>query len=140
MSASGFQLCSLIGSKVLCFTRCSTGQRDCSSWRGLIARESHTTERRCISGHISFLSAGPATSSLHVNIHIVKGMVYRLFDMLLICGLYAYRYAGMILLNRCVLQVPLPSVFAPASKYISLIVPAMNEENRLPDTLDETLR
>jgi dolichyl-phosphate beta-glucosyltransferase len=46
----------------------------------------------------------------------------------------------MIRLNGCVLQVPLPSVFAPASKYISLIIPAMNEENRLPDTLDETLR
>ncbi|PON88723.1 Glycosyltransferase 2-like [Trema orientale] len=36
-------------------------------------------------------------------------------------------------------QVPCPSVFDPAEKYISLIVPAFNEEHRLPGALDETL-
>ncbi|CAM6129726.1 unnamed protein product [Calypogeia fissa] len=32
-----------------------------------------------------------------------------------------------------------PSIFGPARKYISLIMPAYNEEARLPGTLDETL-
>lgn len=36
-------------------------------------------------------------------------------------------------------QVPLPSIFDPAEKYISLIIPAFNEEHRLPDALIETL-
>ncbi|XP_027110994.1 uncharacterized protein [Coffea arabica] len=36
-------------------------------------------------------------------------------------------------------QVPCPHIFDSAEKYISLIVPAYNEENRLAGTLDETL-
>lgn len=36
-------------------------------------------------------------------------------------------------------QVPCPHIFDPAEKYISLIVPAYNEESRLPGALDETL-
>ncbi|XP_062092677.1 uncharacterized protein LOC133798420 [Humulus lupulus] len=36
-------------------------------------------------------------------------------------------------------QVPCPSVFNPAEKYLSLIVPAFNEEHRLPDALDEMM-
>lgn len=36
-------------------------------------------------------------------------------------------------------QVPCPSVTDPAEKYISLIIPAFNEEHRLPGALDETL-
>lgn len=35
--------------------------------------------------------------------------------------------------------VPCPSVFDPAEKYISLIIPAFNEEHRLPSALDETM-
>ncbi|XP_021618920.1 dolichyl-phosphate beta-glucosyltransferase isoform X2 [Manihot esculenta] len=36
-------------------------------------------------------------------------------------------------------QVPCPHVNDPAEKYISLIVPAFNEEHRLPAALDETM-
>lgn len=36
-------------------------------------------------------------------------------------------------------QVPCPSVVDPAEKYISLIVPAFNEEHRLPGALEETM-
>uniref|UniRef100_A0A5B6Z5Q0 dolichyl-phosphate beta-glucosyltransferase n=1 Tax=Davidia involucrata TaxID=16924 RepID=A0A5B6Z5Q0_DAVIN len=36
-------------------------------------------------------------------------------------------------------QVPCPYVFDPAEKYISLIIPAFNEEHRLPAALDETM-
>uniref|UniRef100_A0A8R7UN44 Glycosyltransferase 2-like domain-containing protein n=1 Tax=Triticum urartu TaxID=4572 RepID=A0A8R7UN44_TRIUA len=36
-------------------------------------------------------------------------------------------------------KVPCPSIFDPAEKYISLIVPAYNEECRLPEALTETL-
>ncbi|EXC30501.1 hypothetical protein L484_010749 [Morus notabilis] len=36
-------------------------------------------------------------------------------------------------------QVRCPSVFDPAEKYLSLIVPAFNEEHRLPGALDETM-
>ncbi|GAB2300111.1 hypothetical protein Dimus_034150 [Dionaea muscipula] len=35
--------------------------------------------------------------------------------------------------------VPCPSIFDPAEKYLSLIVPAFNEEHRLPGALDETM-
>ncbi|CAI9092408.1 OLC1v1027636C1 [Oldenlandia corymbosa var. corymbosa] len=35
--------------------------------------------------------------------------------------------------------VPCPNIFDPAEKYISLILPAYNEELRLPGALDETL-
>ncbi|CAK9135614.1 unnamed protein product [Ilex paraguariensis] len=35
--------------------------------------------------------------------------------------------------------VPCPHIFYPAEKYISLIVPAFNEEHRLPGALHETL-
>ncbi|XP_057436477.1 uncharacterized protein LOC130728915 isoform X2 [Lotus japonicus] len=36
-------------------------------------------------------------------------------------------------------QVPCPHIVDPASKYISLIVPAFNEEHRLPGALEETM-
>ncbi|XP_050156591.1 uncharacterized protein LOC126630514 [Malus sylvestris] len=36
-------------------------------------------------------------------------------------------------------QVPCPSIFDPAEKYLSMIVPAFNEELRLPGALDETM-
>ncbi|XP_065871384.1 uncharacterized protein [Euphorbia lathyris] len=36
-------------------------------------------------------------------------------------------------------QVPCPHVSEPAQKYMSLIIPAFNEENRLPGALDETM-
>ncbi|KAK9156431.1 hypothetical protein Sjap_003911 [Stephania japonica] len=36
-------------------------------------------------------------------------------------------------------QVPCPSVFDPAEKYMSLIIPAYNEEHRLSGALDETM-
>ncbi|CAK9134510.1 unnamed protein product [Ilex paraguariensis] len=37
-------------------------------------------------------------------------------------------------------QVPCPHIFDPAEKYLSLIVPAFNEEHRLPGALDETMK
>jgi dolichyl-phosphate beta-glucosyltransferase len=37
-------------------------------------------------------------------------------------------------------QVPCPNIFDPAEKYISLIIPAFNEEHRLPGALEETLK
>ncbi len=37
------------------------------------------------------------------------------------------------------LQVPAPSVFSEATKSLSIVVPAYNEEARLPATMDETL-
>ncbi|GMI63344.1 hypothetical protein like AT2G39630 [Hibiscus trionum] len=36
-------------------------------------------------------------------------------------------------------QVPCPNIFDPADKYLSLIIPAFNEEHRLPGALDETM-
>ncbi|KAF3433714.1 hypothetical protein FNV43_RR24817 [Rhamnella rubrinervis] len=36
-------------------------------------------------------------------------------------------------------QVPCPSIYDPAEKYISLIIPAFNEEHRLPGALEETM-
>lgn len=36
-------------------------------------------------------------------------------------------------------QVPCPYIFDPPEKYISLIIPAFNEEHRLPGALDETM-
>ncbi|KAH9302510.1 hypothetical protein KI387_014093, partial [Taxus chinensis] len=36
-------------------------------------------------------------------------------------------------------KVPCPSIFDPPEKYMSLIIPAYNEELRLPGTIDETL-
>ncbi|KNA18514.1 hypothetical protein SOVF_069880 [Spinacia oleracea] len=36
-------------------------------------------------------------------------------------------------------KVPCPSIFDPAEKYMSLIIPAFNEEHRLPSALDETI-
>ncbi|GBG72421.1 hypothetical protein CBR_g12000 [Chara braunii] len=36
-------------------------------------------------------------------------------------------------------KVPLPSMFEPATKYLSIIIPAFNEEDRLPNFLDETM-
>jgi hypothetical protein len=38
------------------------------------------------------------------------------------------------------LQVQFPSVFEPASKYLSLVMPAYNEQDRIRSTLDETFR
>lgn len=35
--------------------------------------------------------------------------------------------------------VPCPSIFDPPEKYMSLIIPAFNEEHRLPSALDETI-
>ncbi|OAE18567.1 hypothetical protein AXG93_1923s1230 [Marchantia polymorpha subsp. ruderalis] len=37
-------------------------------------------------------------------------------------------------------KIQLPSVFGPAEKYLSMIMPAYNEENRLRSGLDDTLR
>jgi hypothetical protein len=37
-------------------------------------------------------------------------------------------------------QVPCPSVFSEPSKTLSVVIPAYNEEGRLPATLAETLR
>ncbi|KAJ1390684.1 Nucleotide-diphospho-sugar transferase [Sesbania bispinosa] len=37
-------------------------------------------------------------------------------------------------------QVPCPHIVDPASKYISLIIPAFNEEHRLPGALEETMK
>ncbi|KAL5220774.1 hypothetical protein ABZP36_025487 [Zizania latifolia] len=36
-------------------------------------------------------------------------------------------------------KVPCPSIYDPAEKYNSLIIPAYNEEHRLPEALTETL-
>ena len=36
-------------------------------------------------------------------------------------------------------KVPCPSIFDPPEKYISLIIPAYNEELRFPGAVDETL-
>ncbi|KAI4352127.1 hypothetical protein L6164_006408 [Bauhinia variegata] len=36
-------------------------------------------------------------------------------------------------------EVPCPHIVDPASKYISLIIPAFNEEHRLPGALEETM-
>uniref|UniRef100_J3LPL0 Uncharacterized protein n=1 Tax=Oryza brachyantha TaxID=4533 RepID=J3LPL0_ORYBR len=36
-------------------------------------------------------------------------------------------------------KVPCPSIYDPAEKYISSIIPAYNEEHRLPEALSETL-
>ena len=38
------------------------------------------------------------------------------------------------------MQIPASSIFSEATKSLSIIVPAFNEEKRLPSTLDETLR
>ncbi|XP_073314714.1 uncharacterized protein [Primulina huaijiensis] len=45
----------------------------------------------------------------------------------------------LLLCSISVLQVKCPHVLDPAEKYISFIVPAYNEEYRLPGALDETL-
>ncbi|KAL3684261.1 hypothetical protein R1sor_002283 [Riccia sorocarpa] len=37
-------------------------------------------------------------------------------------------------------KIPLPSVFDPPEKYLSLIMPAYNEQDRLRNNLDDTLR
>lgn len=37
-------------------------------------------------------------------------------------------------------QVPCPSIFGEPSKVLSVVIPAFNEEDRLPATLQETLR
>lgn len=36
-------------------------------------------------------------------------------------------------------QIPCPHITDPAEKYLSLIVPAYNEELRLPAALEETM-
>ncbi len=37
-------------------------------------------------------------------------------------------------------QIPVPSIFSEATKSLTIVIPAYNEEARLPSTLDETLR
>lgn len=37
-------------------------------------------------------------------------------------------------------QVPCPSIHDPAKRYLSLIVPAYNEEHRLPGAINETMK
>lgn len=37
-------------------------------------------------------------------------------------------------------KIPASSIFSEATKSLTIIVPAFNEEKRLPSTLDETLR
>lgn len=36
-------------------------------------------------------------------------------------------------------QVPCPSILDAADKFLSLVIPAFNEEYRLPGALDETM-
>ena len=43
-----------------------------------------------------------------------------------------------IILNS--LQVPYFNIHDPVGKYISLIIPAFNEEHRLPGALDKTMK
>ena len=38
------------------------------------------------------------------------------------------------------LQVPVPSIFSQATLFLTIVIPAYNEEKRLPKTLDETFR
>ena len=38
------------------------------------------------------------------------------------------------------MQVPVPSIFGVATKSLTVVIPAYNEEKRLPSTLEETLR
>lgn len=40
----------------------------------------------------------------------------------------------------CLPQVPCPSVYAEPSKALSVVIPAYNEEDRLPATLTELMR
>ena len=37
-------------------------------------------------------------------------------------------------------QVPIPSIFSEATKSLTIVIPAYNEERRLPSTLEETFR
>ena len=37
-------------------------------------------------------------------------------------------------------QIPAPSIFSEASKTLTIVIPAYNEQSRLPSTLDETMR
>lgn len=37
------------------------------------------------------------------------------------------------------MQVAVSSIFSDATKYLTIVIPAYNEEKRLPSTLDETL-
>ena len=38
------------------------------------------------------------------------------------------------------MQIPVPSIFSEATKSLTIVIPAYNEERRLPSTLDETFR
>lgn len=58
-----------------------------------------------------------------------------------------YYYAGMhfshvqhISTHLRLAQIPVPSIFSEATKSLTIVIPAYNEEARLPATLDETLR
>jgi len=42
--------------------------------------------------------------------------------------------------SETISQVPCPTIFDPAEKYISLIIPAFDEEYRLLGALVETLK
>lgn len=46
----------------------------------------------------------------------------------------------LITVPKLLFQVTCPHIHDPAEKYISLIIPAYNEEHRLPGALDETLK
>ena len=56
------------------------------------------------------------------------------------CGCTVAALSLQLSRSRACSQVPVPSVFDEASKALSVIVPAYNEEFRLPGTLEETLR
>lgn len=42
--------------------------------------------------------------------------------------------------KACCVQTPAPSIFSEASKTLTIVIPAYNEQSRLPSTLDETMR
>lgn len=47
---------------------------------------------------------------------------------------------SLIAILLILMQVECPNINDPAEKYISLIIPAFNEELRLPAALDETIK
>ncbi|KAK3016738.1 hypothetical protein RJ639_006716, partial [Escallonia herrerae] len=53
--------------------------------------------------------------------------------------LYTLDMDGYLPCRKHFFQVPCPYIYEPAEKYMSLIIPAFNEEHRLPGALDETM-